>query len=112
MLSRSAPAGLVADALQGSLSPTPKTQEQRQKESISAEVKQLIKASPYKARNFTQAIRLEELDPAAAKRLRTEAGVQTPTEKAVAEAAQQQAHEHAMQQMYAQGIAMQQAQLL
>ncbi|WP_186537860.1 hypothetical protein [Synechococcus sp. BIOS-E4-1] len=111
LLSGSAPADLVADALQGSLSPTPKSQEQRRDEAKAAEVKQLIEANPYKARNFTQAMRLEELDPAAAKRLRTEAGVQTPSERAEAKAAQQQAHEHAMQQMYAAGIAKQQAEL-
>jgi len=88
LLSGSAPAGLVADALQGSLSPTPKSQEQRKAEAVSAEVKELVEANPYKARDLTQAMRLEELDPAAAKRLRTEAGVQTPSEKAEAKAAQ------------------------
>ena len=112
LLSGSAPAGLVADALQGSLSPTPKTQEQRQKEATSAEVQELIEASPYKAGNFTQAMRLEELDPAAAKKLRTEAGVQTITERNEAEAAQKQQQEIAFQKNIAAGIAKQQAQLL
>jgi len=112
LLSGSAPAGLVADALQGSLSPTPKTKEQRRDEAKAAEVKQLIEANPYKSRNLTQAMRLEELDPAAAKRLRTEAGVQTPKERNEAAAAKQQAHELAFQKNLAAGIAKQQAQML
>jgi len=91
LLSGSIPAGLAADALQCSLSPTPKNQEQRQKEATSVAVKQLIEADPYRSGNMTQAMRLEQLDSAAAKKLRAEAGVQTPDEKAAAQAAQQQA---------------------
>ena len=61
---------------------------------------------------MTRAMRLEELDPAAAKRLRIEAGVQTITERNEAAAAKQQAHEQALQKNLAAGIAQQQAQLL
>ena len=57
-------------------------------------------------------MRLEELDPAAAKKLRAEAGVQTITERNEAAAAKQQAHEQALQKNIAAGIAQQQAQLL
>ena len=110
LLSGTAPAGLVADALQGSLSPTPKTQEQRQAETVSAEVKELLETNPYKSGNLTQAMRLEQLDPAAAKRLRAESNVQTPAEKAEAEAARQQTHEVALQRNAAAGVARQQAQ--
>ncbi len=112
LLSGSAPAGLVADALQGSLSPTPKTQEQRQTEATSAEVQQLIEANPYQVGNMTQAMRLEQLDPAAAKKLRAESGVQTPTEQAEAAAAEKQQQEIAFQKNIAAGIAQQQAELL
>ena len=109
LLDGSAPAGLVADALQGALSPTPRTQEQRKAEAISAEVKELIETNPYKSGNLTAAMRLEQLDAAAAKRLRAEAGMQTPSEKAEAQAAQQQTHEAALQKNMAAGIAKQQA---
>ena len=91
-----APAGLVADALQGKLSPIPMSPEQRQEAATKAEVQQLMDANPYRSGNLTQAMRLEQLNPAAAKRLRQESGVQSPAEKqAAAEAAQQQ-HEKAL----------------
>ena len=89
LLDGSAPAGLVADALQCALSPTPRTQAQRKAEAISIEVKELVETNPCKSGNLTAAMRLEQLDPAAAMRLRADSGVQPPVEKAAAHAAQQ-----------------------
>ena len=98
LLDGSAPAGLVADALQGSLSPIPKSPEQRQSEVRSAELQHLADNNPYKANNLTAALRLEQLDPTTAKRLRKEAGVQTPADKAAAEKAAKEQHDAAMAQ--------------
>ena len=46
LLRGTAPAGLVADALQGKLSPIPKSPQQRQEEATKAEVQQLMEAIP------------------------------------------------------------------
>ena len=98
LLRGTAPAGLVADALQGKLSPIPKSPEQRQEEATKAEVQQLMEANPYRSGNLTQAMRLEQLNPAAAKRLRQESGVQSPEEKKAAAAAAEQQHQQALAQ--------------
>ena len=98
LLSGTAPAGLVADALTGALSPVARTPEQRQKAATAEEVKQLVESNPYRAGNLTQALRLEQLDPQAAARLRKESNVQNPSEKAAAEQAAKEQHEKALAQ--------------
>ena len=98
LLDGTAPAGLVADALTGSLPPIPKSPEQRQSEARSAEIQQLVDNNPYKAGNLTAALRLEQLDAKTAERLRREAGVQTPDEKAAAEKAAKERSDAALAQ--------------
>ena len=56
-------------------------------------------------------MRLEQLNPEAAARLRKEAGVQSPAEKAAAEAAAKQAHEAAMSSVAAAGALRRQQEL-
>ena len=111
LLDGTAPAGLVADALTGSLSPIPKSPEQRLEASQAQEVAQLLEANPYLSGNLTQAMRLEQLNPEAAARLRKESGVQSPAEKAAAEAAAKQAHEAAMSSVAAAGALRRQQEL-
>ena len=48
LLAGTAPAGLVADTLQGKLSPIPKTPEERATEQQKAEVQKLVASNPYK----------------------------------------------------------------
>ena len=105
LLAGKAPAGLVADTLQGKLSPIPKPQEQRAAESKKAEVKQLIEANPYKSGNLTEKLKLEALDPAAAKALRRESNYQNPAERQEAAAEAQARHESALNQTVAAGQA-------
>ena len=107
LLAGTAPAGLVADTLQGKLSPIATTPEQRQKEATRAEVKQLIEANPYKSGNFTEMMKLEALDPQAAKSLRRESGIQNPIEKKEAAEQAQARHESALEQTVAAGRAQQ-----
>ena len=101
LLAGKAPAGLVADTLQGKLSPIPKTPEQRANEQQQAEIKELIEANPYQSRNLTQALRLEALDPAAAKVLRKQAGVRSPAERAEQEAQERAQHDSEFNQVIA-----------
>lgn len=111
LLSGRASAGLVADTLQGKLSPIPKTPEERATEQQKAEVQKLVASNPYKSGNFTEMLKLESLDPQAAKSLRRQSGVQTPIERDEAQAAQKARHQEAFDQTIAAGRAhqMQQA---
>lgn len=111
LLAGTAPAGLVADTLQGKLSPIPATPEQRQSAQKKAEVQKLVDSNPYKSGNLTEMLQLESLDPQAAKSLRRQSGVQTPIERDEAQAAEKARHQEAFEQTIAAGRAhqMQQA---
>ncbi len=105
LLAGTAPAGLVADTLQGKLSPIPKTQEERATEQQKAEVKQLIENNPYKSGNLTEKLKLEMLDPAAAKELRRQSNYQNHAERQEAAEQAQARHESALNQTVAAGHA-------
>jgi len=107
LLSGRANAGLVADAIQGKLSPIAKTPEERATDQKKAEVKQLIENNPYKSGNFTEKLKLEALDPAAAKELRRQSSYQSPAERQEAAEQAQAQHESALNQMVAAGQARQ-----
>ena len=98
LLAGTAPAGLVADTLQGKLSPIPATPEQRQSAQKKSEVQKLVDNNPYKSGNLTEMLKLESLDPQAAKSLRRESNFQNPIERQEAAAEAEARHKSAFDQ--------------
>ena len=81
LLSGTAPASLLADTLQGQLSPTPVSEAEREAEERKAEMQALYDASRSEAGlSLTQKIRLEAAYPELANKVKQETSIPAPAE--------------------------------
>ena len=93
LLSGTAPAGLVADAISYKLSPVPPDASAMAEQAHKAEVAELTATNPYASGNLTAALRLERIDPKTAAEMRKAVNYRNHAEREqdAAEAAEQKA---------------------
>ena len=92
LLNGTAPAELLADTLQGLLSPTPVSQEEKAEAARKAEAKALYDASRSdEGLNLTQKLRLESDYPELANKIKADTAVAQPSEEEVVQQQRQQA---------------------
>ena len=78
LLDGTAPANVVADCLQGLISPIPPSAEEVAKEKKSARLQELFNAKPFQTGNITQQMEMASLDPKLAERCKAEAATAAP----------------------------------
>ena len=92
LLSDTAPAELLADTLQGLLSPTPVSQEEKAEATRKSEAQGLYDASrSEEGLNLTQKLRLESAYPELAKKIKADTAVPQPSEEEMVQQQRQQA---------------------